>query len=119
MLDPDGRDFATQNMVVIGHSMGGLLARTLVTESGDAIWNSTFAIPFSEVATSVEHLTQLRRAFYSQPKPYLKRVIFVAVPHRGSRIADSLFARLVARQVHLPSIFTPSCQSSALPYRTS
>ena len=91
-----------QNMVGIGHSMGGLLTRTLVTNSGDAIWNSTFAIPFSEVATSFEHRARLRRLFYFQPKPYVKRVIFVAVPHRGSKIADSFFARLMARQVHLP-----------------
>jgi len=58
--------------------------------------------PFSEIAPSVEQLPQLRRLFYFQPKPYVKRVIFLAVPHRGSKTADSLFARLVARQVHLP-----------------
>jgi len=100
ILDPEGCDFAMQNMVVIGHSMGGLLARTLVTDSGDALWNSTFAIPSSEMDS--EQVRRLRRVFYFHPKPYVKRAIFVAVPHRGSKIANGLFARVVARRVHLP-----------------
>ena len=102
MLDPDGCDFAMQNMVVIGHSMGGLLARTLVTDSGDAIWNSMFALPLSAIDPAVEQLPELRRRLFFRPKPYVKRVIFVAVPHRGSKIADGFFARLVAGRVHLP-----------------
>ena len=101
LLDPDGQDVAMRNMLVIGHSMGGLLARTLATDSGDAIWNSTFAIPCSEMP-DVEQVPRLRRIFYFHPKTYVKRVIFVAVPHRGSKIADGLFARLMARRVHLP-----------------
>jgi pimeloyl-ACP methyl ester carboxylesterase len=103
MLDPDGRDFASQNMIVIGHSMGGLLARTLVTDSGDALWNSTFAIPISAIKPDTKELPQLRRMFYFQSKPYIKRAIFMAVPHRGSKAADGLFARLLARRVHLPN----------------
>jgi pimeloyl-ACP methyl ester carboxylesterase len=102
MLDPNGRDFATQNMIVIGHSMGGLLARTLVTDSGDALWNSTFALSVSELDPGSEQLLQLRRIFYFQSKPYIKRAIFMAVPHRGSKAAEGLFARMVARRVRLP-----------------
>ena len=101
MVDPEGRDFATHNMIVIAHSMGGLLARTLVTDSGDALWNSTFAMPVSGIDPSLVQLPELRRMFYFQSKPYIKRAIFMAVPHRGSKAADSLFARLVARRVRL------------------
>lgn len=102
ILDPSGRDFAMHNMVVIGHSMGGLLTRTLVTDSGDVLWNSTFAVPLSEVTPGIEQLPELRRLFCFQPKPYVKRAIFMAVPHRGSKMADGAFARLIARRVQLP-----------------
>ncbi len=115
LVDPDGRDFATQNMVVIGHSMGGLLARTLVTDSGDALWNSTFAIPISEIPPDTEQLPQLRRVFYFAPKSYVKRVIFMAVPHRGSTSADGPFGRFVGARVHLPdalNTFVASLKSS-------
>jgi len=101
MLDPEGHDFATQNMIIIAHSMGGLLARTLVTDSGAALWNSTFALPVDSIDPNVAQLPELRRMFYFQAKPYIKRAIFMAVPHRGSKTADSLFARLVAQRVRL------------------
>jgi len=102
MLDPQGRDFATQHMIVIGHSMGGLLARTLVTDSGDAMWNSTFSKPAAEVEPGLKTIAELRRMFYFQPKPYVKRAIFMAVPHHGSKTADGLLGRLVSQRVRLP-----------------
>src|SRR5439155_11962622 len=77
IVDPAGHDFAAQHMVVIGHSMGGLLARTLVTDSGDAIWNSTFAIPVSDLDSNLAQLPELRRMFYFQPKSYINRAIDV------------------------------------------
>jgi pimeloyl-ACP methyl ester carboxylesterase len=102
IVDPARHDFATQHMIVIGHSMGGLLARTLVTDSGDAMWDSTFAILLADLDPNLEGLAELRRMFYFQPQPYVKRVIFIAVPHRGSTTADSLVGRIVSGWVTLP-----------------
>ena len=102
VVDPKGVDFATQNMVVIGHSMGGLLARTLVTETGEALWDSTFGIPFSQLDPGVEEVLELDRTFHFHPKPYVKRVIFMAVPHRGSKKVEGLVGRFLAGRVHLP-----------------
>src|SRR6266516_64622 len=102
-------------MIVIGHSLGGLLARTLFTDSGDALWNSMFAIPISDLDPSLEQLHQLRRVFYFQPKPHIKRAIFIAVPHRGSKTADGLLGRFVSGQVALPDTlrqFIASLQKS-------
>jgi len=105
LLDPTGQDLATQHMIVIAHSMGGLLARTLVTDSGDELWNSTFAIPVADLDPSLEQLPELRRMFYFRANPCVKRVIFIAVPHRGSKAADSLVGRLVSGWVTLPDNF--------------
>jgi len=89
-------------MIVIGHSMGGLLAHTLVSDSGDALWNATFALPISKVDPNLKELPELKRLMYFEPKPYIKRVIFIAVPHRGSDMADGLLARYMARRVEMP-----------------
>jgi len=102
MLDPQDRDYATHHMVVIGHSMGGLLARTLVTDSGDVLWDSTFAKPISAIDPRQPQLSELRRSFYFQVKPYVDRVIFIAVPHRGTKKADGFLGRFVAGRVRLP-----------------
>lgn len=102
LVDPADHDFATHHMVVIGHSMGGLLARTLITDSGDGMWNSTFAIPLAQLDPHLEGVPELRRMFYFQAQPYVRRAIFIAVPHHGSRTADSLAGRLMSHWVTLP-----------------
>jgi len=40
--------------------------------------------------------------FYFRRNPYVKRAIFIAVPHRGSKSADGLLGRFVAGRVRLP-----------------
>jgi len=37
-LDPDGKDPALRQMVIIGHSQGGLLAKLTATDTGDRLW---------------------------------------------------------------------------------
>jgi hypothetical protein len=44
-VDPDDHDFAARHIVVLGHSMGGLNAHTLVSSSGEKLWNSLFLVP--------------------------------------------------------------------------
>ena len=44
MLDPSGRDFATNNLVVLGHSMGGILAHTLICNSEYKLWDSVVTV---------------------------------------------------------------------------
>ena len=42
-VDPDGKDPALNQMVVIGHSQGGLLTKMMVVDSGNRFWrNVTF-----------------------------------------------------------------------------
>jgi len=37
--DPEGNDHALDRMVLVGHSMGGLVSRLQTTKSGDQFWN--------------------------------------------------------------------------------
>src|SRR5215467_13358650 len=39
-LDPKGTDPALSEMVVIGHSQGGLLAKAMVVDTGDRVWDA-------------------------------------------------------------------------------
>ena len=39
-LDPEGKDPALRQMVVVGHSQGGLLSKFLVVEPGDSLVRS-------------------------------------------------------------------------------
>ena len=102
-LDPEGDDPAMAAMVVVGHSMGGLLAKTLVTDSGDALWNQIFKVPPEALDTTPSELEMLRAVLRFQPKPYVHRVIFMATPHRGSESSNSLVGLLGAGLAKFPA----------------
>ena len=101
-IDPEHRDPALQQMVVIGHSQGGLLTKMTAIESGDRFWKGISSRPIDELYVSEETRELLRQVFVFEPLPFVRRLVFVATPHRGSALADSSFANLLARFVRLP-----------------
>ncbi|MEM7350713.1 MAG: alpha/beta hydrolase [Acidobacteriota bacterium] len=104
-LDPTGRDPAVNSMVFVAHSMGGLLTKTLATSSGESLWETTFQAPPEELRGLLSDIEAARQTFIFEAKPYVDRVIFIAVPHRGSSRADSLIGQLGSSLVALPESF--------------
>ena len=102
MVDPDDDDFATHRIVVVGHSMGGLLAHTLVSSSGDGLSKSLFVVPPERLRGNPETIRRLQRALVFRRNPRVVRAIFVATPHRGSAMADSWIGRLAKSLIRLP-----------------
>jgi pimeloyl-ACP methyl ester carboxylesterase len=101
-LDPDGRDPALSQLVVIGHSQGGLLTRLMVTDSGTRFWDASTDVPFDQVKASPETRALLQRSLFFERQPYITRVVFIATPHRGSYRVSSLVLGLVRKLVTLP-----------------
>jgi hypothetical protein len=56
VLDPEHREPALDQMVVIGHSMGGLVSRMQTVPSGDAYWNTVSNKPLDAVKAQPEVL---------------------------------------------------------------
>lgn len=101
-LDPQRRDPALHNMVLVGHSQGGLLAKMLVIDSGSKLFDAISTRPLDQLRLSDEARTMLRRALFVTPEPDVTRVIFIATPHRGSFVAGISIARMIGRLVSLP-----------------
>ena len=101
-LDPDGRDDALSQMVVIGHSQGGMLARMTAIDSGSRFWDDAFAVPIDRMDISPDTESLLRRSMFYKPLPFVKRVIFIATPHRGSFVAGGRIGQLASRLIDLP-----------------
>ncbi len=93
-FDPQHESPALTNMVIVGHSMGGLLARRLITDSGDAVWTNAFSRPLEQLNCSEVERSTLRRYFYFHATPGIGRVIFLATPHRGSDLAAGWEGRI-------------------------
>jgi pimeloyl-ACP methyl ester carboxylesterase len=97
VCDPDGTDTAFEQMVLVGHSLGGILAKMMVQSSGSRLWQTVSALPFDQVGGAPEARRLLERAFFYQPVPEVRRVVFIATPHRGSPLASGTLRDLGTR----------------------
>jgi pimeloyl-ACP methyl ester carboxylesterase len=100
-FDPDHTDSAFDRMVIVGHSMGGLLTKMMVQDSGTRLWRLISDRPAEQLAGEQDDCDLFRRALIFKPRPEVRRVIFIATPHRGSRIAQGGLERLGSRLVRL------------------
>lgn len=101
-FDPSGTHRAFDRMVLVGHSMGGIISKMQVAESKNILWNTVFTKPFDEVRGDTIEKDVLHRAFFFEPNPSVKRVIFLATPHRGSALGNQFPGRTVSQIVRLP-----------------
>jgi pimeloyl-ACP methyl ester carboxylesterase len=101
-FDPDRTDAAFDRMVLVGHSMGGLLAKMMVQESGTRLWRLVSDRPVEDLGGDQADCDLLRSALIFRPRPEVRRVVFIATPHRGSHFDRGGLERLGARLIRLP-----------------
>jgi pimeloyl-ACP methyl ester carboxylesterase len=100
-LDPKDHDAATKRIVVLGHSMGGVISHTLVSSSQGRVWESVFRAPPARLKGDPEAIRQLVHILYFKRNPRIVRVIFMAAPHRGSPMAESFIGFVGNSLTHL------------------
>lgn len=105
-LDPRGIHPASAQLHVIGHSMGGLLTRTLITNSGDTIWNNVFRVSADELKATREDGEIVADILHWKARKDVRQVIFIAVPHRGSDMSRGIVGRIGDALTGLPKNFT-------------
>jgi hypothetical protein len=93
-FDPQHSDPAMDSMVLVGHSLGGLVSKMQVTRSYDLLWREVAFQPFDAVRASPQMQARLAQGFFFEPVPSVKRVIFIGTPHHGSGMTRRLAGRL-------------------------
>ena len=102
-LDPEGKDPALQNMIMIGHSQGGLLTKLTVIDSGTKIWDIISNKPFEKMKLSPEAREFVQQSAFYTPLPFVKRVVFISTPQHGAMLAASQWVTgLASKLVNLP-----------------
>ena len=110
-FDPKRRNPNMRKMVVVCHSMGGNLTDLQIRNSGNALVNLNFVVPIADLDTSAKKKKDLESLLVFTANPDIERVIYLATPHRGSKISVKWFARLGSRVIRLPGQLLSSTTS--------
>ena len=91
-------------MVLVGHSMGGLVTRTLLQDDPHYIFERMTKRSWSRICSelSPEELKLVNTYTVFPALPFVHRAVFMAVPHKGSGMARMSIARFGSQIVRLP-----------------
>jgi pimeloyl-ACP methyl ester carboxylesterase len=106
--DLDGIDRAFPNhkrVVLIGHSMGGMICRLMITDAGDKIWRDIFGTSPAKTPLAGDARKLLAESLVFNHRPDVQRAVFISTPHRGSKFASGWIGRLGAALVRTPQRF--------------
>jgi pimeloyl-ACP methyl ester carboxylesterase len=90
-------------LVLIGHSMGGLLAKSVAVDSGTRLWDTAFRVPADALHADQAVRSTFEDALFLKPWPSVGLIIFMGTPQHGSDRADGLLGRLSASLLRLPA----------------
>jgi pimeloyl-ACP methyl ester carboxylesterase len=102
-LDPAGKDPALQQMVVAGHSQGGLLTKFTAVDTGDRLVQALTGKDLVSLDMPEKKKAQVSKLLVIKPLPFVKTVIFFSTPHRGSFQSKSWNRNLVRWLITLPA----------------
>jgi pimeloyl-ACP methyl ester carboxylesterase len=95
-----------KRVVLIGHSMGGMICRLMITDTGEKIWREFFGTSPGKTPMASETRKLLEEVLIFNHRPEVERVIFISTPHRGSKLAVGWIGRIGAALVKTPVMFT-------------
>jgi hypothetical protein len=101
-----GHDRNLKRMVVVAHSMGGLVTRASVSTPGPTMLETCFRVPVGFPRLSPTSKSLIESALHYEPLREPSRVVFMAVPHRGSPMANRFFSIWLSKLIRLPKTLT-------------
>jgi hypothetical protein len=104
VLDPAGENSRLNELVLVGHSMGGLVSRLQTLESGDEFWRVVSDKPLEELKATPAEQNKLAKCFYFHPNPAVKRVVTIGTPHMGSTSSNDYTQYLGRSLITLPEM---------------
>lgn len=101
-FDPQGTARASHDLTLVGHSMGGVLARLLVSNTEGQMLAAVEKSAGAQTADDKALRAKLRPYLEFEALPQVSSAIFIAAPHRGTDFANHRIARWVSNLITLP-----------------
>lgn len=102
-IDPNQNDVNIRKTIIIGHSMGGLIARISLSHPKEILHQAYLdEIPTTSIFTKLEQ-KKIHDYFHFDPLTEPAKVIYLATPHRGSKIADGFIGWATIKLITIPT----------------
>ncbi|MGK5080017.1 esterase/lipase family protein [Janthinobacterium sp. HLX7-2] len=101
-FDPQAGAAAANDMVLIGHSMGGVLARLMVSNASNTLLDAITEEYNLKGKKAEKVRAGLAPYLHFTAMAQVNRAIFIAAPHRGTSFANHKVARWIANLITLP-----------------
>jgi pimeloyl-ACP methyl ester carboxylesterase len=92
----------TKNMVLISHSMGGLLSQMQAVTTKRVLWDRVFQGDADRLYAKIPPEHAIKRALIFDANPRVQRIVFICVPHRGSNLAINWIGSFGIGLISLP-----------------
>ena len=96
LYDPERTNQYLQSSMLVGHSMGGLITRLLISYSSEHVWNSVSRVPLEVLSADEKTKAEFAQRFYFDPHPLISKAVFIATPHRGSSTAGRALGKFAS-----------------------
>jgi hypothetical protein len=101
-LDPDRSNPGWNRIVLVGNSLGGLLRKIMTQDSGSKIWDLMTGCRFENLSGPSRARELLHESLVFKPMPEVRRLIFIATPHRGNPVVWGPIKERAIRLVQRP-----------------
>ena len=101
-LDPSASNPAFDQTVLVGHSMGGLVAKLQASHSDDKLWRAVYATELDATGKSTPVPTETASAILFNPVPFVRKVVYIAAPQHGSNWTVNAIGRFGQWLIEIP-----------------
>ena len=108
------KDAAAQDAVLIGHSMGGIISRLLVSDAD--ISKQALELMNNRQQTRLRKHPVIGERLKMKPIENFDRAIFLAAPHRGTDYADRWFTLAARKIIKIPATFLTTLADTLTSY---
>ncbi len=101
--DPESKNKNFDNMVLVGHSMGGVISKVMLQDADNLLFEKLIPdTSIDQLDVTVEQREFIDSMIRYKRLPYVQRAVFISAPHKGSKMAQWSITNWASSLIELP-----------------